>query len=58
MTKTKRLAIEAMKKQVQRIAFDANLFDRGLIDHPHYEQASKKRKELLAAIKQLESEEE
>ena len=44
------IAIEAIRKQIQPIAFDANLWDRGIADYPWAEKCSIKRKKLLAAI--------
>ena len=54
MNNTNKLAIEALRKQIQRIAFDANLWDRGIADYPHAEHCSQKRKQLQAAIAELE----
>jgi hypothetical protein len=54
MSKTNLLAIEAIKKQIQKFAFDANLFDRGIANYPYAEKSSKKRKELLKVISELE----
>jgi len=53
LSHTTRLAIEAIQKQIQRIAFDSNLFDRGLANYPYAENCSTKRKDLLAAIAEL-----
>lgn len=50
---TRNTAIEALRRQIQKIAFDANLFDMGLADYPHAEECSRKRKKLLAAIEDL-----
>ncbi len=47
------LAIDALRKEVQRIAFDANCFDRGLVDTPHAEKCSKLKKKLLRKIEEL-----
>lgn len=55
MAKNK-LAIEAIRKQIQRIAFDANIYDRGLGDYPYAQKCSKKRKELEAQIQALQGE--
>jgi hypothetical protein len=52
---TSKLAIEALRKQIQKIAFDANLFNKGLADYPYAKNCSEKRKELLKAIEELES---
>lgn len=52
--KTNSIAIEALRKQIQVIAFDANLFDLGIItDNPHQQACSKKRKQLNAEIIRL-----
>jgi len=47
-------AIEAIKRQIKTIAFDANLYDHGLADYPHAKNCSKKRKKLLKAIEELQ----
>lgn len=52
-SKTKALAIEALIKERQRIAFDANLFDLRLACTPHAKRASERRKEIEAAIAEL-----
>ena len=52
--KSNKAAIEAIRKQIQRIAFDANLFDLGIADYHHAAQCSKRRKVLLSAIAELE----
>ena len=44
----------AIRKQIQKIAVDANLFDLSLADYPYAEQCSLKRKELQAAIEVIE----
>jgi hypothetical protein len=49
-----RMAIDAIRKQIQRIAFDANVFDRGIGDYPYAQKCSEKRKKLLAEIEKLE----
>lgn len=51
---TNKIAIEAIKTKIQRIAFDANLFDRGIADYPYAERCSKEKKKLMAAIEKLE----
>jgi hypothetical protein len=53
MSKTTRLAIEALKKERQRIAFDANLFDLRLACTAHAKRCSERRKEIDAAIAEL-----
>lgn len=48
------IAIEAIRKQIQVIAFDANLYDLGIItDNPHQLACSRKRKKLNAEIVRL-----
>lgn len=47
-------AVEALRMQIQRIAFDANLWDLGIADYPYAEKCSLKRKRLLAEIARLE----
>lgn len=49
-------AIAALRSQIQRIAFDANIWDRGIGDYPYAEKCSKKRKRLLAEIARLQGE--
>lgn len=51
--KKQSLAIEAIRKQIQLIAFDANLFDRGIATYPYAEACSKKRKALQEALDNL-----
>ena len=52
--KANKIAIIAIRKQIQKIAVDANLFDLGLADYPYAEQCSLKRKELQTAIEVIE----
>jgi hypothetical protein len=49
--------IEALRKQIQVIAFDANLFDLGIADYPHARHCSEKRKKLNSEIVRLGGEE-
>ena len=51
---TNKLAVEAIKKQIQKIAFEANLYDRGIADYPYAKKCSEKRKKLLAALEALQ----
>jgi hypothetical protein len=51
--KAVRLAVEALQKERQRIAFDANLFDLRLACTPHAKRCSERRKEIDAAIADL-----
>ena len=51
--KSTRLAVEALQKERQRIAFDANLFDLRLTCTPHAKRCSERRKEIDAAIADL-----
>lgn len=44
------IAIECMKKEIQRIAVDANLYDHGLAEYPAATTSSAKRKRILEAI--------
>lgn len=48
------IAIDSIKARIQRIAFDANLFDLGIADYPYSEKCSKEKKKLMAIIKRLE----
>lgn len=54
--KATRLAVEALKKERQRIAYDANLFDLRLACTPHAKRCSERRKEIDAAIAALTGE--
>ena len=47
-------AVKALRAQIQRIAFDANIYDLGIGDYPYAEKCSKKRKALLAEIARLQ----
>jgi len=49
-------AILAIRAQIQKIAFDANIWDRGIGNYPWAEKCSKKRKLLLAEIARLQGE--
>lgn len=53
--KSNRLAIEALRAEVKKIAFDANLFDKGMADYPHAQRCSERRKILLAEIERLKA---
>ena len=53
MDKTTKLAIDALVREKQRIAFDANLFDLRLACTPHAKRCSERRKEIQAAIAKL-----
>jgi hypothetical protein len=55
MLKTNKIAIEAIRKQIQKFVFDANLFDRELAEYPYAEHCSTKRKELLQVISEFEN---
>jgi hypothetical protein len=48
-----RLAVQALRAQHQKLAFDANLYDLGIADYPHAKKASERRKEIDAAIAEL-----
>lgn len=49
-------AVASLRAQIQRIAFDANIYDRGIGDYPYAEKCSRKRKVLLAEIARLQGE--
>lgn len=49
-------AILALRAQIQKIAFDANIWDRGIGNYPWAEKCSKKRQKLLAEIARLQGE--
>ena len=53
VSKATRLAVEALQKERQRIAFDANLFDLRLACTPHAKRCSERRKEIDVAIGDL-----
>ena len=55
MNQLTKLAIEALRKQIQRIAFDANMYEIYHVTNAHAENCFKLRKKLLAAIKDLEN---
>lgn len=50
---TRRLSIQALLKEIQGIAVDANLFDLGMAEYPYAEKCSRKKKDLLRAIAEL-----
>jgi hypothetical protein len=58
MKNKNKLAIEAIRKQIQPIAFDANLWDRKIASYPHAQHCSEKRNVLLAEIARLEREQQ
>jgi hypothetical protein len=51
--KAVRLAILSLRGERQMLAFDANLYDLGVADYPQARSASKRRKEIDAAIAEL-----
>jgi hypothetical protein len=51
--KAVRLAILSLRGERQMLAFDANLYDLGIADYPQARSASKRRKEIDAAIAEL-----
>jgi hypothetical protein len=48
-----RLAVQALRNERQKLTFDANLFDLRLACYPSAKAASKRRKEINAAIAEL-----
>jgi len=50
----KKLVADAIQKQIKTIAFDANLYDRGLADYPYAKRCSQKRKKLVAELNEIE----
>lgn len=50
-----RLATEAIKLEVKRLAFDANVLDKLKLVTPESVKASKRRRDLLEAISILEA---
>ena len=56
MTREKalKLAIEQMQRRIQGLAQEANLHDRYGMESPSAKRASKERKQLNEAIKELE----
>jgi len=51
--KVTRAAVEALKKQRHKYAFDANMYKLGVVTH-YTEQCAKKYAELTVAIEKLE----
>lgn len=51
--KSIRLAVQALRNERQKLAFDANLFDLRLACYPKAKAASERRKEINAAIARL-----
>ena len=49
-----KLAILALKKQMQPLAPEANMFLMGIADGPYHRRAAEQYKELAEAISQLE----
>ena len=58
LSKAVSIAIESMRLEIKKIAFDANLFDRNLVDYPLAEKRSQRKKELEDAIQTLKDEKE
>ena len=54
MDTSTKLAIEAIRKQIQKIAFDANMYEIYHVTNAHAENCFKLRKKLLQAIADLE----
>jgi hypothetical protein len=54
--KSIKLSIEALKKQAQPLAVDANLYEIGKCDNPTAENAYKARREIYTAIAELQKE--
>jgi hypothetical protein len=48
-----RLAVQALRNERQKLAYDANLFDLRLACYPQAKAASERRKEIDAAIAEL-----
>lgn len=44
-----KILLEVVDKELKRLAFDANLYDRGLANYPHSKTNSEKRKKLKEA---------
>lgn len=55
MDQSTKLAIDAIRKQIQKIAFDANMYEIYHIDNPYAENCYKLREKLRQAIKDLEN---
>ena len=53
LTKAVTLALECIDKELRKVAFDANLFDKGLADYLGAKKASERRRELLHARSRL-----
>jgi hypothetical protein len=52
-TQAVRLAIQCIDAEIKRLAIPANLHDKGIMDNPHSESASKRRAQLREAKKLL-----
>jgi hypothetical protein len=48
-----RMAVQALRDERQKLAFDANLFDLRLACYPKAKAASERRKQINAAIAEL-----
>lgn len=46
--------IQALNREIHRIAFDANLYDAGLADNPTCANRARRRRELLEAINEIQ----
>jgi uncharacterized protein YqgQ len=55
--KARKLVIELLNAELKRIAFDANLFDRGLADYAKARWASERRQQVKAALEQVKEDE-
>jgi hypothetical protein len=54
LSKAYSVAIESMRLEIKKIAFDANMYDRGLADYNLAKNRSKRKKELEDAIQMLQ----
>lgn len=51
---TRRAAVDALRKELQRIAFDANMADRFGATYPYALRCAARRQEIRAALAELE----
>ena len=50
-----KLAIECIQAEIERLSFDAEVYDRGLGDYPAARRASLRRRQLQTALASLRS---
>ena len=50
----KKLVIKALRKYIKTIAFDASLYEHGLVSTSHAKRCFEERRDLLLAISEIE----